>query len=120
MKGILRQLVGIFEAFHAQFRESATIDRCLMCIRVWLQNDDPEIDLVQEIDFLLSLCLSVRQYDSGALCKRSLDRFQVMSHFDCEMVKEIRELKQIVSDVKSQIRASDNQRKAFISQKLQR
>jgi hypothetical protein len=54
---LVRKLVATFESFGGRFRDTPDIERCLVRIRSWLQSDTNDVDVVQEVDFLLGLCL---------------------------------------------------------------
>lgn len=57
LERISRQVVEVFEAFGSRFPDDSDTQRCLMRIRFWLDNPESEVDIIQEIDFLLGLCI---------------------------------------------------------------
>jgi hypothetical protein len=126
VKGVVRKLVATFESFGSRFPENTDIERCLTRIRSWLQGEESDVDVVQEVDFLLGLCLPGQIQDSetssGPASEMSADRDRVpvLSNFDAEMLKQIRDLKQSVCEMKNQIRLSEEERKSFIVRHLSR
>jgi hypothetical protein len=123
--GVVRAIVGTFEAFASRFPDNPDIERCLVRIRSWLQSDNSEVDVAQEIDFILGLCLQNREGSSEASSATSEVAFgrnqqTLMSHFDAEMLKQIRDLKQTVCDMKEQLRASEDERRTFITKNFRR
>jgi hypothetical protein len=121
VNGLVRTIVKSFEAFASRFPDNADIERCLVRIRSWLHNDDSDVDVAQEIDFILGLCLQNREHSSEASSAASeVAVGHVLSHFDAEMLKQIRDLKQTVCDMKAQLRASEDERRNFIAKNFKR
>jgi hypothetical protein len=124
---LVRQLVATFESFGGRFPDNPDIERCLVRIRLWLQSETSEVDVVQEVDFLLGLCLpaSLERGESESSSTASSDIGPVVkerqpSQLDTEMIRQIRELKQTVGQMKQQIHVSDDERKAFLARHFKR
>jgi hypothetical protein len=120
-------LVATFESFGGRFSNTLDIERCLVRIRSWLQSDTSDVDVVQEVDFLLGLCLpaSLERGESESSSTASGDIRPVAkerqpSQLDAEMIRQIRELKKTVGQMKQQIRVSDDERKAFLARHFKR
>jgi hypothetical protein len=123
MNGILRQLVRSFESFGSRFPENNELEKCLVRIRSWLQNENNEVDVVQEIDFVLGLCLPASPEscsDSSSVASLEGTGERRCQQMDGEILRQIRELKQTVCDMKDQIRASENERRGFITRHFKR
>lgn len=66
LEQLSRQIVEVFEAFGSRFPDNSDTQRCLMRIRFWLDNPESEVDVIQEIDFLLGLCIPSKVIDKNA------------------------------------------------------
>lgn len=111
-------LIKTFLAFGERFPDDNDVQRCVMRMEFWLANKNSDIDVVQEIDFLLGMCLQpkiILQPDEP-ICKGEDNGSS--SQVDCELVKEVRELKEMVLKMKNKIKKNDLERKKFISDNL--
>jgi hypothetical protein len=124
---LVRQLVTTFESFANRFPDIPDIERCLVRIRSWLQSDTSDVDVVQEVDFLLGLCLPAPlergEHESSSTASseiRPIAKERQPSQLDAEMIRQIRELKATVCQMKQQIRVSDDERRAFLSRHFKR
>lgn len=109
------QIVHVFESFGSRFPKSEDTEKCLTRIRTWLENHDSGIDVVQEIDFLLGMCVgSHRDVEAEPVADEEKHE-KKCSVVDREMLAQIRELKRSVCEMKRQIRLSDTERRSFIS-----
>ena len=115
MTQITNQIVQTFESFGERFPKSEDTEKCLSRIRAWLQHHDCQVDVVQEIDFLLGMCVgSHREMESEpGIEKKQIEYKSAVP--DREMLAQIRELKRSVCEMKRQIRLSDSERRSFIS-----
>ena len=147
IKNLSRKIVQVFEAFGSRFPDNSDTQRCLMRIRFWLENPDSEIDVVQEIDFLLGLCIpsKVPEADEEStstlsdstssisclmerigIAKQNLQtsfthqQIQAPSSFENDMLNQIQSLKQEFSDMKDRIRISNEERRRFICRHMQK
>ena len=58
---MISNLVETFAQFGIKFNHDPDIQRCLGRIRFWIQNQHSDVNIVQEIDFLLGMCLTERK-----------------------------------------------------------
>ena len=100
-----------------------------MRIQFWLANRSSDVDVAQEIDFLLGICLKpkfAQNFINNSNKNSSNNNFNMNNksnnyqnqEIDPELVKEIGELKVIVLNMKEKIKKNENERKKFISQNL--
>jgi hypothetical protein len=114
-----QRIVEIFEQFGGRFPNVPDTERCLTRIRYWMQNRNSEVDVCQEIDFLLGMVLpgeggggSDEDSGSSEIPAPKNDRIET------DMVRQLRQLKQTVCEMKEQSRASEEERRTFISRNL--
>lgn len=145
LEDVAHHTVEVFETFGSRFPENSDTQRCLMRIRFWLENPDSEVDVVQEINFLLGLCIPSKVPDQdnssvlsdssssvSALIERiGITKNNIQSNgqailtqqttqnqqtsFESDMITQIRLLKKEVIEMKEQIRASEEEKKKFIA-----
>ena len=61
LEQMISSLVETFAQFGLKFDHDPDIQRCLGRIRFWVQNPQSDVNIVQEIDFLLGMCLTERK-----------------------------------------------------------
>lgn len=107
----LQRIVGVMTSFGERFPESADTERCLSRIRAWEDDTQTGVDVVQEIDFLLGLCVPTTVTIEVEKEMPKPETPQV----DKEMIMQIRELKKAVGEMKQQIRNNESERQSFIT-----
>ena len=115
LESMLSNLVDTFAAFGDKFDHDPDIQRCLGRIRFWIQTPSSDVDIVQEIDFLLGMCLTERKchavyydsssseqspsdYTSDSYCYR-----RKKTHHNKDIIRQIKEMKTTVCDMKGRL-----------------
>jgi hypothetical protein len=113
LSSMVTKIVETFESFGSKLPGGPDTDRCLMRIRFWLQNPNGEVDVVQEIDFLLGLVI---REDVSAVTE--VEFVDEIPNFDDDVIRQLRYLRQSICELKEQNKANEEERKAFISRNL--
>jgi len=111
LKNVEPTLFSIIEAclaFGAKLNDDPDIQRCISRVNLWKQNGSKDVDIAQEIDFLLGLCYIGKDY----LPKQQQTRAYIPNEED--MKSQIQQLKITVADMRQRIKDADMERLTFI------
>lgn len=128
---ITKRIVETFHQFGSRFPNHPDVEKCLLRIQFWLQNaTSDEVDVVQEIDFMLGLCINIKNEDNESV-QSEVEVYKTMpnnnsyqpyqqSQNDALMLKQVLELKNAVLQMKEQIHQADIERRSFISRNFRK
>ncbi|EAY21170.1 hypothetical protein TVAG_283390 [Trichomonas vaginalis G3] len=111
LENLVSNLVDTFASFGDRFDNDPDIQRCLSRIRFWLQGSPAEINIVQEIDFLLGMCLTEKKvqkvsnthaYNDDSSCSFKDHRYKKCC-YERNMIRQVKELKESVIDMKDRL-----------------
>ena len=130
LESMVSSLVETFASFGLKFDSDPDIQRCLGRIRFWVQNPRSDVNIVQEIDFLLGMCLTERKCQDVLRGCTNAQRQSAMaqqycsaSGFDCssdccqiprrhyrldDMAKQVQDLKSTVCNMRGRLNDAKN------------
>lgn len=105
LENMITSLVHTFAQFGNRFGNDSDTQRCLNRINFWLQGSAVDIDIVQEIDFLLGMCLTERKSRKGT--SHCYNEDYPNRHKNCmyekNMIRQVKQLKESVIDMKGRL-----------------
>ena len=110
---ILNKLIFTIINFIEKTFQDPDIQKCLNRINLWKETYSNDIDIIQEIDFLMGLCFIGRNK-----IKKNNEIFNKELNNEKEMLQQILDLKDIVKDMRERLHLADNERMKFIKNKL--
>lgn len=104
---LISNLVDTFVQFGDKFGKDLDIQNCVSRIRFWNQGSIPQIDIIQEIDFLLGMCITERKvkkvmtdnYNNDSSSEPKLKKCRL----EKKIIRQVKEIKENVIDMKDKL-----------------